>query len=702
MPAVLPFAAACCCLLLAIVGVARRGHTVAGRCFAAGMLLLGVDSLLIGLAVLGGDPASAGRWLSRSMVAKSFLPVIWLPFSLTYSRGGERGFLSRWRPVLIVFALLPMVTLLVSSDLFEIVRSSGPGAEWVLRLTAAGKAINAVLIVAFVLIVMNLEQTFRSAVGTMRWRIKFVAVAVGVMFGTSTYARSQTLLYSEQDLALALLEAAGLLVGCACLAIAYARTGLADADVHPSRAVLRSSLTIIVVGGYLFVIGVVAQLVKRFGGAEIFQFQSMVVLLGITGLVVVLLSDRARQFVEAFTARHFAKAQHDSPRVWSLFSRGLTAVKDEDGLAAVTARLVSETFQALSVTVWLRGEDSRQLLVGASTSGRRHEPEPTSDDIATALDGRSAPFDLDRIDEAWADEFRALNPTAFPEGANRLCVPLRSGDHGLGAIVLADRVNDAAYTAEDIELLRCIADQIGSVLMNVRLAGEVARARELDAFRTMSTFFVHDLKNAAASLNLTLENLPVHFDDAAFREDALRGLRATARRIEATIARLTSLRDRSDFSPVEADLNELVREAVDGITRPGDVDLQQQLEPVPPILADREQVRSVVTNLVLNAREALGPGGCVQIRTQRSESGVVLSIADNGCGMSPAFVRTGLFRPFRSTKKQGLGIGLFQSQAIVRAHGGGIHVESEPGRGTTFRVSFPLRGRNDQAGAPAR
>ena len=114
------------------------------------------------------------------------------------------------------------------------------------------------------------------------------------------------------------------------------------------------------------------------------------------------------------------------------------------------------------------------------------------------------------------------------------------------------------------------------------------------------------------------------------------------------------------------------------------------LQPLPRILADREQIQSVVTNLVLNARDALGSGGRIQVRTEHRGDRVVLSVADNGCGMSPAFVKESLFRPFQSTKKKGLGIGLFQSRAIVQAHGGGMQVESEVGKGTTFLVSFPV------------
>ncbi len=99
----------------------------------------------------------------------------------------------------------------------------------------------------------------------------------------------------------------------------------------------------------------------------------------------------------------------------------------------------------------------------------------------------------------------------------------------------------------------------------------------------------------------------------------------------------------------------------------------------------------MVTNLVLNARDAVGRDGTIHVRTHSQGQRVLLSVVDNGCGMSDTFVKQSLFRPFQSTKKKGLGIGLFQCRAIVQAHGGGIHVESEVGKGTTFLVSFPAK-----------
>jgi putative PEP-CTERM system histidine kinase len=481
-------------------------------------------------------------------------------------------------------------------------------------------------------------------------------------------------------------ESSALLIGCVFLAVAYARTGFAEIDVYPSRAVLRSSLTVLIAGSYLFVVGVLAKVVGRFGGAESLELVSFVVLLGMAGLAVLLLSDRLRQRIHGFVGRHFARARHDSIQIWTDFSRRLANVKDQAGLCAVSVRLVSETFEVLSVTIWLLDEEKEQWILGASTA-----PPPREAGETACPTFPSSPFDLEGVNEPWAEELRQLNPTAFPNGGHRWCVPLRAGERSLGALVLADRVNGADYTAEELQLLECIADQVTSALLNLRLANEVARAREMEAFRTMSAFFVHDLKNAATSLNLMLKNLPVHFDDPAFRADALRGIGNTAGRIEETIGRLTALRQRPDGKPVEADLNRLVSEVLDGLDAMPNVELTRELQPLPRILADREQIRSVVTNLALNARDALGPGGRIGVRTEHAGGSVVLTVTDNGCGMSAAFLKDSLFRPFQSTKKKGLGIGMFQARMIVEAHGGGIRVESEPGKGSTFRVSLPVK-----------
>lgn len=694
----LPFAAAILGLLLAVASLLPKKPSFATWCFAAGMALLGIDSLLTGQILQATRLDDAIRGLTLRLTVASFLPAAWLGFSLTYSRGDYRSSLARWRIPLAIAALLPAgLALGFQQQLIEVAPAGAGGGELQLRFGMTAKALNVVLLVTKVWILMNLEQTFRSAVGAMRWQIKFVVLGLAVIFGSRLYVQSQAVLFSTHDINWSSVETSGLLVGCVFLMVAYARTRLAEADVYPSRAVLGSSVTVLITGGYLFIVGILARMVRRYGGTESLQIQILVVLLAMALLAVLLLSDRLRQRIHGFVGRHFARAQYDSVRIWTAFSRGIANVRNQAGLCAVSVRLVSETFEALSVTIWLLDEQTQQLIAGASTAPQPgeatagHPLAAASNAVAAGLRSRASPFDLEGVDEPWAEELRQLNPATFPKGGNRWCVPLGGGEKSLGALVLADRVNGASYTVEELHLLQCIADQVTSVLLNLRLANEVARSRELEAFRTMSAFFVHDLKNAAASLNLMLKNLPVHFEDPAFREDALRGIGNTARRIDEMIGRLSSLRDRPHFKPVEADLNQLVSEVLDRLDGMPHAELTRELQPLPGILVDREQIQSVVTNLVLNARDALGPGGRIRVRTEHAGDKVRLTVSDNGCGMSAAFLKDSLFRPFKSTKKNGLGIGMFQSRMIVEAHGGSIRAESEPGKGSTFWVSLPVQ-----------
>jgi signal transduction histidine kinase len=136
----------------------------------------------------------------------------------------------------------------------------------------------------------------------------------------------------------------------------------------------------------------------------------------------------------------------------------------------------------------------------------------------------------------------------------------------------------------------------------------------------------------------------------------------------------------------ETDLNVLVCTKLADLRPSLTIPLITDLQPLPPLQIDPEQIEKVLTNLVLNAHEAGSSSGEIRVSTERLPGCVVLSVHDHGCGMSQEFIEQALFQPFRTTKRQGLGIGLFQSKMIVEAHKGSIEVESEVGKGSTFRV----------------
>jgi signal transduction histidine kinase len=213
----------------------------------------------------------------------------------------------------------------------------------------------------------------------------------------------------------------------------------------------------------------------------------------------------------------------------------------------------------------------------------------------------------------------------------------------------------------------------------------------MEAFQVMAAFFVHDLKNAASTLSLMLKNMPVHFDDPAFREDALRGASKSVAHINHVIGRLSLIRHELKIRPAASDFNQVVAEAVAGLESEPEFSVIKEMSELPKVILDREQIGKVITNLVLNAKEAMSGTGEVRISTGQENGWIVLKVRDNGCGMDPDFIQRSLFRPFQTTKKNGLGIGMFQSKMIVEVHGGRIAVESQPGAGTTFQVFLPAK-----------
>jgi putative PEP-CTERM system histidine kinase len=659
------------------------------------MVGLAADSALTAISLTQLLPEDLAYCQNQALGLKALVPVFWLCFSLSYSRGDFRESLRRWVPVVAIALLLPIVIVLQYRwDLIEVIPPSDSLPLFWLRYRTPAKALNATILLEMVLILMNLERTFRAAVGTMQWRIKFSILGLAVIFGARIYTRSQALVFSGHANSLSEVEVAGLLIGCLLLAIGYFRSGFAEIDVYPSRAVLHTSFTVLVVGGYLFFVGILAQIVAHTGGAAAFQIQAFLILIAIAVLALLLFSDRFRQKVRYFVSQHFKRPQYDFRQIWTSFTQSTSSAIDDSSLCAAAAKLISETFGVLSVGIWLFEDGRDRLVFRASTS--RSPADTTNVSLkfpAGAMEKATSRkiVDLEKVKEEWGATLRDISGTQFNRGGNRSASRLVAGDWWLGYIILADRVAGAPYTSEELVLLECISDQVASSLLNLRLTQEIMLSKELEAFQTISAFFVHDLKNAASTLNLMLRNLPVHFDDPSFRADTLRGIGETTNRINQIIERLSSLRTKLELQQLEVDLNRLVEEAMQSFNGTSGVEFTKELQPIPKLIGDVEQLRSVVTNLLLNARDAVGENGHIKIKTAAQDGWISVSVADDGCGMGPAFVRDSLFRPFKTTKKKGLGIGMFQAKMIVQAHGGKIRVQSDAGKGTTFHVLLPVR-----------
>lgn len=682
------------CCTLAIAALWRRPISPGQWAFSLGMVALAAESLFSALTI-GALPGRRTHWQEARLGAAAFLPGFWLAFSLFYSRGDCRGVIRQWWPALGAFFVLPLVLAfafpegLVSGEL-------GLGEASVFPVGWSGSALNLLLLVGSVLALMNLERTFRASVGTMRWKIKYLILGLAVLFGAGIYSTSQILLYSAISLSLASVEAIALFMACCFIAFSLFRSRFSSVDVYPSNAVINSSLTILLVGCYLLAVGLLARSMGGFAEDWELPLIALVLSAGLAGLGGLLLSDRLRQRMNLFVSRHFRRPAYDYRKVWSTFNERVTSVADERDFCRQVARLISETFHVLSASIWLIDEDRRELALTASTAFAGSEDEDAQDRLANAeeimepITGRSYPTELDMGSDPRLEPLKRANPGHFAKGGGRVCVPLVSAGEPVGVVVVGDRVSGLAFTAEEFDLLKCMGDQAATRLRSIRLAQRLLESREMEAFQKISAFFVHDLKNTASSLSLTLQNLPQHFDDPAFRQDALRAVSKSVDRVNHLIRSLGLLRQELEIDLKELDLNDVVTASVSGLESTGRMSLVQNLAPLPRVRIDPDQIQKVVTNLVFNARDALGEGGEIRLETTQRDGWVVLSVTDNGCGMSPAFIRKFLFRPFQTTKKQGIGIGLFHCKVIVEAHWGRIDVDSQPGKGTTFRVMLPV------------
>lgn len=145
-------------------------------------------------------------------------------------------------------------------------------------------------------------------------------------------------------------------------------------------------------------------------------------------------------------------------------------------------------------------------------------------------------------------------------------------------------------------------------------------------------------------------------------------------------------------SATPCQLNELIERALMLVrldARHSNVQVTFTVQPsLPPVLGDHDQLGQVLLNLTMNAIEAMPEGGELTVRTSSGPSLVIVEVCDTGVGI-PTALRPRLFEPFFTSKPTGTGLGLSISAHIVTQHRGQIEVESEEGRGSTFRVALP-------------
>ncbi|PYN69612.1 MAG: hypothetical protein DMD93_07115 [Candidatus Rokuibacteriota bacterium] len=290
-----------------------------------------------------------------------------------------------------------------------------------------------------------------------------------------------------------------------------------------------------------------------------------------------------------------------------------------------------------------------------------------------------------------------------------LGVPMAAGDRVLG--VLALRGGERPFTERDERLLTNLAHLAALALRSARLFEERTRAyrelaaaqdqlvrtEKLRALGEMASGVAHDFNNLLASIlgraQLTLQRV----NHPQLRQ-WLQVIERAALDGAQTVRRLQEFtRIRRDQPFVAVDLNEVVREALEitqarwreeAVSRGVMLEVKSDLGALPKVAGDPVELREALTNLILNAVDAMPDGGVLTLTTAVVDGAVVVTVGDTGVGISPT-IRDRIFDPFFTTKgPQGTGLGLSMTYAILERHGARITVDSEERRGTTFRLTF--------------
>ena len=349
-----------------------------------------------------------------------------------------------------------------------------------MKLGAAGVVLHVLFLLGALVLLMNLERTFRASVGTIRWRIKYLIVAVGILFAARAYSCSQVLLFQAIHLPFQGVNSAALILACALLVRALLRPGNFEVQVYPSHSILHGSLTVLVAGIYLLIVGFGANVVVAVSGASGLELKAFLILVALVLLVILLLSDRFRFFTRRLVSRHFQRPMYNYAAIWREFAEGTARCVEQKDAAAAFLKLASDKFQALSVSIWLLDENRVFVCAGSTATlnlapgDLRLSPEESAP-VFTALKDRRDPVDLETSREEWTLALKRLHPDFFGKGGHRVCAALRAGGELLGVLMLGDRVSGFPFGFQDFELLKAISDQAAATLLNIQLSQKLCR-----------------------------------------------------------------------------------------------------------------------------------------------------------------------------------------------------------------------------------
>jgi len=236
--------------------------------------------------------------------------------------------------------------------------------------------------------------------------------------------------------------------------------------------------------------------------------------------------------------------------------------------------------------------------------------------------------------------------------------------------------------------------QLAAYLVQEETAQSLADARQLEDFNKRFAFVVHDIKNTIGQLRLLVSNITKFGDVKEFRDDMVVTLGNSVERLEGMLKSLAVV---GAQRPASGDLHQVIdligfieKFTKEKCSLGHTLILKANLSNTSLVRTDFVILHRVLEHVVSNALEASAPGMAVNIDVAAGKSAVRITVADQGSGMTQQFINEELFRPLKTTKRGGFGIGGYQVRELMRDLGGDVTVESIVGEGTRVTLVLPL------------
>ena len=585
----------------------------------------------------------------------------------------------------VVLALMLAVFIFFAAPVsFETSSSANMSVE----LGRVGNVAAIFLLIISVVVMANIEQMLRHSSESDRWELKFLLLGIGTVYGTIIYLSSRLLLYRgmlhSEDIHIFNVL---FLVACILIAFSWNRSS-GKTHIVVSQSAIYSFITLLGVGTYLVISGVLANLIEEQLVDIGLPIEAMVFMVAIVGLAMLLLATTLRQKMRAWIRHNIFAGKYDYRQAWIEAASHIRSIDSQEVAALALTNIIHKSMGADDITVWVRRWNPNRFHL-LSVMGKI-EATPGREEVFDIVEQfMDAPEPLS-INDLELKENTAETIEFMKRFNATFLVPLLSSNRIIGLVTVGRDSSGRKYGSESREFLRVLAGHIAGEFHKSDLLASLISAREDEAFRSFSTFVLHDLKNFASTLSYIAQNAPRHQHKPEFQKDAFQSIYETAEKMKRICNSLRTFSGTLAADKKICDMNQIIHSVADTLDAGLREHLRLDLDELPRAFADEAEIQRVLQNLLLNAREAIAQDGVISVRTMNRGNEISVVIEDNGVGMSRDFIENELFVPFHTTKSSGLGIGLFHSKKIMEAHGGNILVESEEGKGTKIVLTFPV------------